>query len=157
MEEIIFKKGITQKQIRQLIAYSNSDPQVMKNTNDSKRFANIESFDKWMKIPREIYTLTNKNDELLGIVWFREQDLKSESEYGITFAIRIYGKARGKGLSEDFLKKAFDEYKKLRNPSKKFWLETRADNLSAINLYEKFGFKKLRDSDAGERIIMIQS
>lgn len=156
--DVIFNRGITQNQVDELINYSNNDNEVKKNTNDAKRFADRKSYNNWLKIPREIYTLTNLKDELLGIVWFRTQELKEN--YGITFAIRLYGEARGKGLSEDFLKQAFKEFKNSplykKNSSKKFWLETRRDNIPAIKLYEKFNFKKT-NMELNGRIVMIQS
>ena len=169
MEDIKFKLGITEKQIGQLIHYSNTDKQVKINTSDAIRFANRQTFNKWRKIPRRIYTLTNKSGDLLGIIWLRKQALPPDKDYyinfdkeffGTTFAIRIYGNARGKGPAKDFINKAFKEYKKtkqyLGNTKKSMWLETRKDNLAAIKLYEKFGFKTVSDPDESNRIIMIQ-
>lgn len=170
MEKFVYKQGITDKQIEDLILYSSSDELVKTNTGDPVRFKDRESFEKWKRIPREIYTLTDNFNSLLGIVWFRTTELPQDKEFteklnresfGITFAIRIYGKARGKGYSEKFLNWAFQEYKKtnqyLDNPSKGVWLETRSDNLAAIKLYEKFGFKTLSNPDENNRIIMTQS
>src|SRR3989344_3516795 len=116
------------------------------NTNDANRFASTVKFDEWLQIPREIFTLTNSSENLLGLIWFRNQAIPdrkfindfNKENFGVTFAIRIYGKARGKGYSEKFLNWAFGEYKKtnqyLNNPSKGVWLETREDNLRQISL-----------------------
>lgn len=169
MQEVLFNKGITEKQIEELIGYSNSDELVRNNTNDTNRFANTSKFEEWMQIPREIFTLTNNSEDLLGLIWFRNQAIPdrkfindfNKENFGVTFAIRIYGKARSKGYSEKFLNWAFHEYKKTNqysdNPSKGVWLETRRDNFAAIKLYEKFGFRTVTESDETNRIIMIQS
>lgn len=170
MEDIKFKLGITEKQIERLIHYSNTDKQVKINTFDAIRFANRQTFDKWRKISRRIYTLTNNLGDLLGIIWFRRQALPLDKDYyfnfdkeffGTTFAIRIYGLARGKGLSKTFLDKAFKEYKKtkvyLNSVKKGMWIETRKDNLSAISVYKKFGFKIVSKPDKINRIVMTQS
>lgn len=158
MKKLVYKHGITEKQIEELILYSATDELVKENTGDPGRFKNRESFEKWKNIPREIYTLTDKLNSLLGIIWFRAQDLPGKKDFGITFAIRIYGKARGKGYSEKFLNWAFQQYKKtkqyLDNPVKGVWLETRNNNLTAIRLYEKFGFKVVTKPDENNRVIM---
>ncbi len=169
-ESNLKKEGITEKQIEELIAYSNSDELVKKNTGDLIRFKDRANFDKWARVERKIYTLANSEDELLGIVWFRTMALPlnkkfilnfDKEKYGITFAIRIYGKARGKGYAEEFLNWALDKYLKtkdyLENDHKGFFLETRKDNLAAIKLYSKFGFKVVSKPDKNERVIMIQS
>ena len=168
MENVFFKSGITQNQIKELIRYSRTDERIKTNTNDLIRFANKTAFMKWKKIPRKIYTLTNKSGHLLGIIWLRAQALPPDKDYyisfdkeffGTTFAIRIYGNARGKGLAKDFINKTFKEYKKtkiyLGNIKKSMWLETNADNSIAIKAYRKFGFKVVSSKDEKNRIVMI--
>lgn len=168
--QLLYKEGITEKQIEQLIKYSQVDELVKLNTGDAVRFKDKTSFNEWKKIKRKIYTLTNPEGELLGIIWFRTMILPlnknfiqnfDKEKYGITFAIRIYGNARGKGYAKDFLNWAFKEYLKtkdyLKNPSKGFYLETRKDNVTAIKLYGKFGFNVISKPDENERVIMIQS
>ena len=61
-----------------------------------------------------------------------------------TFAIRIYGSARGLGLSQKFMKTAFADLLQNQKDSQitGFWLETSNENSAAIHIYEKFGFKK---------------
>ena len=99
---------ITQDQINQLIYYSNNDTEVLKFTHDSKRFRNINSFNKWFNNHIEIYVLTNNTNNLLGIIWIKlkENDL---SKFKHTFAIRIYKPLRGRGYSYKFAKEVYDE------------------------------------------------
>jgi ribosomal protein S18 acetylase RimI-like enzyme len=155
-----FKKGITEKQINQLIEYTNSDSDISKYTGDLNRFSTREQFDNWMNKERTIYTLVDENENLTGIVWVRESLLPEDKEYtkefdhqefGVTFAIRLYEGARGKGLAEDFIKDSIKDF----DPQKKVWLDTKADNFRAINLYQKLGYKIVSKPDQANIIIMI--
>ena len=69
-QDVFVQQGILDCQIHQLIEYSNSDSDVQKFTSDSSRFNNISSFKKWLTQGRIIYTLADKNHNLLGIIWF---------------------------------------------------------------------------------------
>lgn len=152
---IEFKKGLSSKQIDQLIDYSLTDDAVAKFTSDRERFKDREAFAKWKEKGREIFTLTNENDDLLGIIWLGIKKLpernyleKVDSEkYQSSFAIRIYGEARGKGLSLDFMKDCL----KMDG----VWLEVSDDNLAAKSLYGKFGFRQVSEVDENNKIIMI--
>lgn len=160
-----FKKGITEKQIDQLIEYTNSDPDIILFTSDLKRFRDRESFNKWREKDRTIYTLADEEGNLLGIFWIGEEDLAEEKipdknfllsfnkeDYGVTFAVRVYGKARGKGLAKEFIERSFKEF----SPKRKIWLDTKHDNQRAIKLYEKLGFILATRPDKEGWIIMIQ-
>jgi len=146
------RKGLSEKNIRQLIEYANNDEKVKKFTSDAKRFKNRESYNEWLKKDRAIYRLVDGDDNLLGITWFG-----MEGSEGFTLAIRMYGSARNKGFSYNFLKKTMkdfmsgDEYKNATN--KDWWLETSKDNTAAIKLYEKLGFKKEGEGRSLEKVI----
>jgi RimJ/RimL family protein N-acetyltransferase len=145
------KKGLSEKNIKELIEYANYDEEVKKNTSDSKRFKDRESFENWLKKGRKIYRLVNERDDLMGISWF------GPDGDGFTFGIRIYGEARGKGLSYGFLKETMDDYMKeeeyQKAINKDFWLETSKDNIAAIKIYEKMGFKFEKDGQNPEKSI----
>lgn len=145
------KKILSEKNIKQLIKYANNDETVKKNTSDAKRFKDRESFENWFKKGRKIYSLVNENDDLMGISWFGP-----EGE-GFTFGLRIYGEARGKGLGYGFLKETMDDYMKeeeyQRALNKDIWLETSKDNIAAIKIYEKLGFKFEKDGENPEKSI----
>lgn len=148
-QDIFIKQGISDCQIYQLIEYSHTDPEVKKFTSDSTRFKDLLSFKKWLAQGRIIYTLSDINQNLLGIIWFGQKNPPTKISANFTFAIRIYGPARGKGLSQNFIKTAFTDLLQNQKHSQitGFWLETSIDNFAAIHTYEKFGFKKIDLAD----------
>jgi len=151
VNNFIFKSGITESQISELINYSNTDPQIFQYTSDKTRFATRDAFDSWIDRKHPIiYTLSNDQENLCGLIWFEKDD--SIPGYDYTFAIRLYDKARGQGLSFDFMKQAFDDLK-----PQNVWLKCSADNLPAASLYKKFGFKQITDPDENGKIIMTYS
>ena len=166
---MIFKvaSGITQGQIKQLLHYSKTDSQVKRYTSDPVRFKDKETFEKWSKEGRAVYTLVDKKGDLSGLIWFGKITLPTEKfskdvkrkDFGITFAIRIYGTVRGRGLALFFMEKAFDlftsstRYKSAKN--KGVWLVVSYDNIAAIKTYEKFGFVKVTKPDKKGKILMI--
>lgn len=156
--------GISKKQIRQLITFANTDQEVVRQTSDPKRFANLEAYEQWRKKGRTVYTLTNEKEDLLGILWIGEESLPDEqfiksfdqTLYGVTFAIRLYGQARGKGLTQTFMKQAFTDFQ-TTNPTEHpgIWLETSESNTPAVKSYTKFGFEQAAGADEHGRILMI--
>lgn len=148
--ETVFNKGITEAQIKQLIEFATSDPEVIRFTSDPERFKDRAAFDLWKQTRADIYTLSDNNGDLLGIIWFEKKPLESMLDMNTTFAIRVYGDARGKGLAYSFMEQAFRDY-----GAKKVWLRTSADNPSAINLYTKFGFRIVSKPDSNNKIVML--
>jgi len=141
-------KGISQSQVQELLIYSKTDSQVIKNTHDTERFKNLESFKAW-RPGKTIYILSDERKRLLGIIWFEKKKIPEVPGIHYTFAIRTYRPIRGKGYAEKFMQKAFDDFGR----QKGFWLSTRKDNSTAIKLYEKFGFKMVNSKE--NRIIMV--
>lgn len=144
-QDVFVQQGILDCQIHQLIEYSHTDLDVQKFTSDSTRFKDLSSFKNWLIQGRIIYTLVDKNKNLLGIIWFGQKEPSININANFTFAIRIYGPARGQGLSQEFMKIAFDDLLKKIKKTKitGFWLETASNNFAAIHIYEKFGFQKI--------------
>lgn len=145
-------KGISDKQVKQLLFYSHSDPQILKFTNDKVRFSSLSKFKKWSKT-RIIYTLSNKTGDLLGIIWFSKKD-------GITFAIRTYPPIRGKGYAANFMQKVMKDFLNskdyLKMGKENIWLETHSDNTTAIKLYKKTGWKEVSEK-SGKKIFIFNS
>ncbi|MDD4938508.1 MAG: GNAT family N-acetyltransferase [Candidatus Shapirobacteria bacterium] len=155
--DFLIQQGILDCQIDQLINFSNTDSEIIKNTSDSIRFKDLKAFNNWLHKGKIIYTLTDKNHNLLGIVWFGHKEAPVKTNANFTFAIRIYPPARGQGLSFDFMKSTFNDLLKSKEESKisGFWLETSIDNWPAIKTYEKFGFRKISDSVNNNKVIMV--
>lgn len=158
-------EGITLSQIQDLIYYSREDSLIKQTTTDSKRFKDKKTANLWLK-NRNVYTLSDE-EKLYGILWFGDKEMPDANypadfnpkKYGITFGIRIYDKARGKGFSQKLytegidLYKQTEDYKKILN--KKIWLSTNANNYIAVSLYKKIGFKEItRDLKRG-KILMV--
>lgn len=153
-----FKKGVTDKQIDQLVEYSQSDSTIQKFTSDPVRFKDKKSATRWLASVFP-YTLSDKDGNILGLTWFHKKDLPervfseklNSNDFPLTFAIRIYGEARGKGYATVFMKKSFEDYK-----PESVWVETSFDNIPTIKLAEKFSFKKVTEPDERGKIIMIK-
>lgn len=170
IEIVQFKlqRGISYSSIQQLIRYSTEDLAVADQTSDPKRFANMEAFEKWLNKKRFPYTTVDQ-DLLAGIIWFGSEQMPpaetidpkfDPKDYGITFAIRLYEAARGRGLAVPFMNASFEDfmktldYKNLQNQN--FWLETSITNIPAVKAYENFGFQQATTRpDEHGRIIMI--
>ena len=150
MKDFIFKSGITDSQIDELIYFANNDPQVLAYTHDKDHRGSREAYNLWLKKNPIIYTLSNKTGNLCGFIWFRE-NIKVPG-FNTCFGIRLYAEARGKGLSYDFMKQAFDDLK-----PQKVWLEVSVDNIPAVSLYKKFGFEQITKPDSDNKIIMTLS
>ena len=153
-KDVFVQQGIIDCQIDQLIEYSHTDPDVKKFTSDPTRFQNRTAFNKWLEQGRIIYTLIDKQNNLLGIIWFGQKEPPIQMDANFTFAIRIFGPARGQSLSQIFIKTAFIDLLKNQIKSKitGFWLETSVDNFAAIHVYEKFGFQKIAQKE--NKIVM---
>lgn len=142
-------EGITKNQIDQLIKLTKSDPIVQRCTHDPERFKNKKTFNAWRK-GKTIYSLTDAKGNLLGLSWFgKKKNLLAPNTF-YTFAIRIYPPVRGKGYALRFMKEAFYKFK-----PKSVWLSTRRNNIPAIKLYKKFGFKKLGEDESDRRVYFI--
>ena len=153
--------SLSDEHINQLVVYSKEDPDVLQFTRDAKRFVTHEAT-KQFTDEADMYALLD-NDMVVGIIWFSSKPLPNkqftkifdQNKYDTTFAIRLYGEAKGKGLSLPFMKEAFTRFAEEKEKSMGIWLQTRAENVRAIHLYEKFGFKQISDSDTEGCIIMI--
>ncbi len=168
MDDLQIKEGITDSQIDQLVKYANNDKQVKDLTSDYRRFQTREMADKWFdEVKPIVYTLVDHQNNLKGIIWFDDLAILEDEytinlnpkEYQLTFAIRLYDDARGKGLAQDFFKNCFSLlkethfYKNLK--FKGLWLSTKPENLGASRLYQKLGFIQVNNPEKIDRVLMI--
>jgi len=162
-------QGLTLRQINELIKFSNTDPLILSTTHDKERFKDKQAFDAWHQKERKIYTLIDTNKKLCGIVWFGIKNMPKNIHYSssletdhytITFAIRLYENARGKGLSKYFIDHAWELYRKTdeyyKNSNKGIWLETNINNFAAVSAYKKVGFKLVSKPDLSGQVLMVQ-
>ncbi len=152
---------LSQKTETQLIAFSQSDELVKAQTHDATRFVSSAAIQEWLK-GRELIVLESEQGDLLGIVWLGQKfSPVAPPEYQLTFAVRLYGVARGKGLATPFLKTAFQELKKTalwqENLGAKVWLATKAFNKPAIETYKTLGFQQFTEPDVEQEIVMLQT
>lgn len=75
------------------------------------------------------------NSELVAYILWLERE-----KYFRLYSLAVSPRFQGKGLGSKLLKYSFDKLEK-----KSMQLEVRASNEKAINLYEKFEFKKIKD------------
>ena len=169
-----YSEGLTEKQIDQLVQFSNDpkDEAIKSNTSDPERFKDKEAVENWLQKRRSIYTLTNDQGDLLGMSWLGAgampqgeftEDFGS-SKYGVTFAIRLYGEARGsgKGLSRQLTKHAIGQYKQTTEyqgltdkGQDGIWLEVSQSNGPGVALYEKSGFTPVTNPNEKGKMFMI--
>lgn len=168
LAELKVVEGLSELHLSSLLSYTNSDSDIAKYTNDLDRFGDKEKLANWMKKNRLIYVLESGQQDLLGIIWFGRKDVplyfkrqtsKDLGFYGLTFAIRLYEEARGKGLSSPFLQTAFQKYKQTeqfkQTAKKGFWLEVGLNNTTAIKTYTRFGFRNIVEDQQTQKILMI--
>ena len=137
---------ITPAMIKQLIAYTKSDVAVQAYTEDTTRFRSLVSFATWKKKGRTIYALLEKENRLVGVFWIGESappaalaKYPASREPMLTFAVRLYAEARGKGLAAEFVLICLQTYF-ADHPLRAIWLKTKKNNVPAIHTYEKLGF-----------------
>src|SRR3989344_588702 len=134
MGPLVVEKGITESQAAELVYYAANDPDVIRYTHDSQRFATAEKTREWVAGGRKIYTLTDGTKKLLGIIWFEKMSFPvgtlteeiDKEDYQDTFAIRLYPPARGKGIARKFMDLCFEDAKLTKS---KVWLSASAKNV----------------------------
>lgn len=166
-ENLLIKKGLSDALIEQLIKQAKEDTSVGQFTSDPVRFSSRETYLEWLKKDTVIYALVDSEDRLLGVVWYENLPLpwnekingKDPSSFGITYAIRTYAQARGKGLAVPFTEETLADFRKSsqysQNPNNGIWLAVSKDNTAAISVYKKSGFKELGMRADNKKLLMI--
>lgn len=161
--------GLTNHQIQQLIQYSNTDQAIKKYSSDQDRFKNRAAYNHWFAQGKSIYSMQNEQNKLLGLVWFGSSSLPRiklkatyshlpTGHYQLTFALRVYDQARGRGLAKKLTAMSLtiylnSEIYRQMEPNG-IWLETFKHNLAAVKTYSPF-FKQISLPDKEGKIVMI--
>ncbi len=138
----------TQEQQQQIIELTKRDSQVCKLTDDPDRFADQETLTQWLASrDRSTYAVLDLENQVVGSVWVTLKQCENSAipeEFGCTFAIRLYEKARGAGLAVPVLHIVITHfingqmYKESQHPG--FWLRIKMGNEPAYRTYSRFGF-----------------
>ncbi len=148
--DLRIETSLTEEQIDELIHHSTNDQEVISKTSDAARFKDRQAFETWLQSEPSLYVLTNESNKLLGLAWVQKMVCPlNQAEFDTTAAIRLYGEARGKGLSKWLLGEALKSF-----GNSNYWLRTSSDNVSAIKTYERLGFKIASSPDKENKIIL---
>jgi len=145
--------GLNKKDADQLTAYAadKNDKALQQNTSDYERFVE-KGYGNWYSKGRFPFILINDaTKELAAIIWVGPKQLPKgkflkplaqKNPCFYTFAIRAFGKYRGKGLVTPFLNfisKVIED----GIEDSIVWLIVEKANEPAKGLYKKFGFEKV--------------
>lgn len=160
------REGITPEQTKQLIDLTRSEKESL--TRDSERFSSVSSYKKWAAKERTIYIITDNagNDgDLYGIFWIGKKLLPKRLNYKevldpkfyrYTYAIRLYDKARGKGLSQTVINECIGRFLLGKTLPVGVWIETHKDNAALIHISKKQGARVASGPDKNDRIILVK-
>ncbi len=151
IESLSIAKNITNNQVNQLIKFTKIDNEIQKYTHDKERFKNQKTYAAWLKNKKVIYSLIDRENNLLGIIWFSKKKTPEAKGCDFTFAIRIYPPARGLGFSRKFIKIVLADFK-----HKNLWLSTLKNNKKAIKIYQSMGFKEIASKE-NEVLMILQN
>lgn len=179
--ELNIVEGISQRCIKQLIEYSqpsHGDTTIQNFTSDARRFKNIDTLKEWYysgNMPRDIYSLINKNGILQGVIWFApDKPLLSfenyyfnkninKNNYRLSWVVRLYGRARHQKLAKTFINKVVKLYVDTQNYRKLkaynchgLWHGLSVPNESAMHLMSELGFYWATGINAEGRVRMVQ-
>ena len=152
---------LSHTQIDELIRYAATDPALQKWTSDPVRFETKLAVEEWSAKVSSITVLTNRSGKLLGLGWVQDESFpqienctlpaEEQLKFTKTSAVRLYGEARGKGLSKWFYKQVLSH---AGNPN--IWDRVSADNTPSVKLHEAFGFKQVSMPDSMNKIILVR-
>ncbi len=105
------------------------------------------SDEKWQKRAKDFMLFANSDDKLIGMMGIWQSDQDKENKMANVFGVYVMPEFRGKGISIMLMQTLLDELK--TNPDiLKLKLTVNKDQLSAIKLYESFGFKIIGQENA---------
>lgn len=165
-ETFYIHSGITSSGVDQLIAFTRAEKNPINLDGDGERFMSLEQYETWRQKGRTIYTLTDsvdKESNLCGIFWAGQKELPQRTDYTEsldpkfyqhTYAFRLYGSARGKGLSHAVLSFCMGDYVSRLTLPVGAWLEVSGLNPPALRMDQKMGYRVVSGLNDKGRLIM---
>jgi hypothetical protein len=136
------------------------DPLLRAFTRDAERFADPDAVTRW-RVDRSIVCLLDERGELMGISWLSPRPLPPGYDWSAarvplpprapSCAIRLYGEARGKGISWAFAVQALRSLVQQPSAPPALWYECRRENVPVRRMTARLGFREL--TAAGPRIV----
>jgi hypothetical protein len=160
---------LTPNQVKRLIAFTQAEDDPIKLDGDEGRFMSLEQYLAWRQKGRTIYALTDnagREGNLAGIFWAGQKPLPVRNDYTTplnpelytyTYAFRLYGPARGIGISQTVLKTCIDDYVERLTLPTGFWLEVSGLNPAALHMDQKMGYKIASGLNDQNRLVLARS
>lgn len=165
-ESFYIHSGLTPNQVDQLIAFTRAEADLIKLDGDEQRFMSLGQYEVWRQKDRTVYSLTDSADKegnLFGIFWAGQKSLPQRNDYTefldpefyrYTYAFRLYGLVRGKGISHTVLTICMDDYLGRLTLPVGFWLEVGGVNPAALRMDQKMGYKVVSGLNDQGRLIL---
>lgn len=96
--------------------------------------------EKWQKRARDFMLFASNDDKLIGMLGIWQSDQDKENKTANVFGVYVAPEFRGKGISKMLMQTLVDEVK-ANSDITKLKLTVNKDQVSAVKLYEGFGFE----------------
>lgn len=121
-------------------------PEILRIQAEGFKHANREKVVRYSKSFKKTFYVIKSQDKIAGYcIYYLKPDLSSKGfeKRSVISEIAIDRNFRGRGFAEKLLKESIEEMKLNRVSSIILYVST--ENQHAINLYEKFGFRKTKE------------
>lgn len=105
------------------------------------------SDEKWQEKTNDNVFFATDGDSLVGMLGIWQSDEDKENKTANVFGVYVVPEFRGKGISKLLMQSLVEELKTNPNISK-LKLTVNKNQLSAVKLYEVFGFKTMKEEKA---------
>ncbi len=165
-EVFYIHRGITLNQVDQLIAFTQAEIDQVKLDGDGQRFMSRQQYEVWKRKRRMVYSLTDcarENGNFCGIFWAGQKELPPRTDYletldpkfyQHTYAFRLYGCARGQGLSHIILSTCMGDYISRLVLPLGSWLEVSGSNPAALHMDQKMGYRIVSGLNEQGRLVL---
>ncbi|HEX6415902.1 MAG TPA: GNAT family N-acetyltransferase [Candidatus Saccharimonadales bacterium] len=134
------------------------EPEMLEHVprDHAERFVSKDRANEWYSENERVVYALGEKAALAGIAWFTKHPIEDyDAQY--TFAIRMYERARGKGLAGAFMMAAHLDLEASQHYEGAVWLDTDEGNVHARRLYERFGYNEISRSDDRIRMVKLGS